>query len=174
MRMARLSATGRLRNKASDPWGIVLMVRMRLMRLQGKALLLRSVMFDDAQVQNSTHDHTIPGLNLPFGFLKDKCDQGTLWDPTLSAYYYKYDANSNAFTAYDASHPTAWLNFIGRWGDQQYPNSDPRQRQILKGVDATSKFTSGPTGPVAKQLNRDDVCIEYNDFPCIIRPILGP
>lgn len=121
-----------------------------------------------------THDHTIPNLNLPRGFLEDQCDQGTLWDPTLSAYYYSFDAGSQKFTAYDSSSPTAWLSYNGQWGDQEYPKSDPRQHFILPGVDATAKFTSGPNGPLFKQLNRTNVCIDYNKEPCIIRPDLGP
>ena len=174
MHMARLSATRQLRSKGNGLWRTAPTVRMRLMQLQGTYYFLVLFLFDDAQAQNSNHDHTIPGLNLPAGFLVDKCDQGTLWDPTLSAYYYSYDANSKIFTAYDASYPTAWLNYIGRWGDQQYPNSDPRQHEILKGVDATARFTSGPTGPVDKQLNRTNVCIDYNNLPCVIRPVRGP
>ena len=127
-----------------------------------------------ADTINRTHDHTIPNLNLPAGFLEDKCDQGTLWDPTLSAYYYTFDASTQKFTAYDPSYPTAWLSFNGQWGDQEYPKSDPRQHFILPGVDATAKFTSGPNGPLFKQLNRKNVCTDYNNEPCIIRQALGP
>lgn len=173
-RMARHLAIRRLRSEDCGPWGIVPMVHTQLMRLQGKFSPSHSPFPMNTQLQNSTHDHTIPGLNIPIGPLKDQCDQGTLWDPTLSAYYYKFDANSKVFTAYDPSYPTAWLNFLGRWGDQQYPRSDPRQRQLIPGVDATSRYVSGPTGPIDKQLNRAKVCIEYNDFPCVVRPILGP
>ena len=172
--MARPSATGQLKSEDSGPWGIAPKVHTQPMRLQGKVSPSHSPFPKILNYKNSTHDHTIPGLNLPIGPLKDQCDQGTLWDPTLSAYYYKYDGNSNAFTAYDPGFPTAWLNFVGHWGDQQYPNSDPRQRQLIPGVDATSRYVSGPTGPIDKQLNRAKVCSEYNNFPCVIRPILGP
>lgn len=48
-----------------------------------------------------THDHTIPDLNLPDGLILDYTDEGPLWDPTLSAYYYSYDAATQEFTAYD-------------------------------------------------------------------------
>lgn len=48
-----------------------------------------------------THDHTIPNFNLPAGPIEDYCDQGYIWDPTLSAYYAKYDANTKTFSAYD-------------------------------------------------------------------------
>lgn len=122
---------------------------------------------------SGTHDHTIPNLNLPGqGVLTDFTDQGTLWDPTLSAYYYGFDANSNAFSAYDPSYPTAWLRFVGRWGDQQYPDSDPRQHKIL-GIDATARFANGPTGPRDKQLNRTDVCPEAKGYVCNVRTEIG-
>lgn len=119
------------------------------------------------------HDHTIPGLNLPAGPIEDTCDQGTLWDPLLSAYFYSYDANSKAFTAYDTSYPVAWLNYVGKWGDEQYPDSDPRQHKIL-GIEATAEFTSGPTGPEDKQLNRTEVCPTSNDAICRVQTALGP
>ena len=94
---------------------------------------------------NGTHDHTIPNVNLPgAGVLTDYTDQGTLWDPLLGAYFYSYDASANTYTAYDSSYPTAWLQYLGTWGDQQYPLSDPRQHEIL-GISATAKFTSGPS-----------------------------
>ncbi|KAI4237408.1 MAG: hypothetical protein L6R40_005900 [Gallowayella cf. fulva] len=86
-----------------------------------------------------THDHTIPGLNLPAGPIEDRCDQGTLWDPILSAYFYKYDAASDAFSAYDGTSPTNWLQYLGKWGDQQYPDSDPRQKKVL-GISATANL----------------------------------
>ncbi|KAL8717114.1 MAG: hypothetical protein Q9225_005612, partial [Loekoesia sp. 1 TL-2023] len=113
---------------------------------------------------SGTHDHTIPNVNLPGkGILTDYTDQGTLWDPLLSAYFHSFDANTKDFSTYDPSYPTAWLRYVGRWGDQQYSDSDPRQHKIL-GIDATAKFASGPTGPQDKQLNRTDVCPEAKGY----------
>jgi hypothetical protein len=43
-------------------------------------------------ITTRTHDHTILHFNLPLGVLMDMCDRGTLWDPTLSAFFYKYIA----------------------------------------------------------------------------------
>ncbi|KAL8945730.1 MAG: hypothetical protein Q9222_007771, partial [Ikaeria aurantiellina] len=111
-----------------------------------------------------THDHTIPNVNLPGkGILTDYTDNGTLWDPLLSAYFYSYDAGADDFSAYDGdggeAYPTAWLRFVGKWGDQEYPDSDPRQHKIL-GIDATARFANGPTGPRDKQLVREKVCPE--------------
>ena len=89
------------------------------------------------------HDHTVPGVSLPrAGILTDTTDQGTLWDPLLSAYFYSYDGNSKAFTAYDGSSPTNYLNFLGHWGDKKYPKSDKRQSDIF-GISGTEKFVDG-------------------------------
>ncbi|KAF2741400.1 hypothetical protein EJ04DRAFT_480750 [Polyplosphaeria fusca] len=118
---------------------------------------------------SGTHDHTIPNFNLPFGVLEDHTDKGALWDPLLSAYYYKFNAGDGSFTPYDSSAPTGWLGFKGRWGDQEYPTSDPRQVKVF----GQAKFASGPTGPADKQLNRNDVCPD-NGNKCILRTILVP
>ena len=118
---------------------------------------------------SQTHDHTIPGVNLPFGvFLVDQTSQGTLWDPTLNAYTYSYDNAADSFTAYDGSSPTSWLLFQGIWGDEQLPASDPRQHEDL-GISATAEWTGGPTGPNDKNLGRDDIC---EKDPCTVNQIL--
>ena len=116
-----------------------------------------------------THDHTIPNFNLPGGVLEDYTNKGVMWDPLLSAWYYKFDAASNAFTAYDGQAPTGWLGFTGRWGDQEYPESDKRQVKLF----GQAKFTGGPTGPADKQLNRVNVCPDNGNI-CIVRNILVP
>jgi hypothetical protein len=118
---------------------------------------------------SGTHDHTIPNLNLPGGVLEDYTDRGVMWDPLLSAKFYKFDAGRSAFSAYDGQAPTAWLNFKGRWGDQEYPNSDKRQVKLF----GQAKFSGGPTGPADKQLNREKICPENGQL-CILRSILVP
>ena len=100
--------------------------------------------------------------------LNDHTDKGLLWDPIQASYFYSYDASSKAFSAYDGTSPTAWLSYIGKWGDEEYPDSDPRQHKIL-GIDASARFTSGPTGPEDKQLNRTDVC--PTGGACVISPV---
>jgi len=118
---------------------------------------------------SGTHDHTIPNLNLPGGVLEDYTDRGVMWDPLLSANFYKFDAGNSAFSAYDGQAPTAWLNFKGRWGDEEYPESDPRQVKLF----GQAKFSGGPTGPVDKQLNREKICPDNGQL-CILRSILVP
>ena len=108
--------------------------------------------------------------------MTDFTDQGTLWDPLLSAYFYRFNASANeeeGFTAYDPSYPTAWLRFVGRWGDEEYPDEDPRQEKIL-GIDAAARFVGGPTGPRDKQLKRKEVCPEMEGYFCKVRSKLGP
>lgn len=116
-----------------------------------------------------THDHTIPDLNLPAGLIQDYTSKGMLWDPTLSTYLYKYHADTASFESINGS-PVGAMAFKGKWGDEQYPNSDPKQPPPFFGF---VKYVSGPTGPWDKQLNRTKVCPE-NGILCIIRDQLGP
>jgi hypothetical protein len=119
------------------------------------------------------HDHTIPNFNLPgTGILTDYTDQGTLWDPLLNAYFYSFNADANTYTAYDSLYPTAWLKFIGKWGDEQYPNSDKRQHEVIPGISATAHYAGGPTGPEDKQLNRTEVCPTASGYVCDVRTSL--
>jgi len=115
------------------------------------------------------HDHTIPNFNLPGGVLEDHTAKDVFWDPLQSAYYYKYDAGANSFSNYGDSAPTSWLNFAGMWGDQEYPTSDKRQVKVF----GQAKYSSGPTGPRDKQLNRNNVCPD-NGNECILRGVLVP
>ncbi|KAJ4303350.1 hypothetical protein N0V90_002243 [Kalmusia sp. IMI 367209] len=74
-----------------------------------------------------THDHTIPNINLTTSLLLvDETDQGPLYDPLRSAYYYTYTSNLKSFTAITPSEeaPTGWLYYKGRWSDEEYPASD--------------------------------------------------
>jgi hypothetical protein len=72
------------------------------------------------------------------------------------------------FTAYDSSHPVAWLYYEGHWGDQRLPEHDPRQNNIL---DAFWRYDNGPTGPADKDIGRKDVWQGTNHF---IYTKLGP
>ena len=51
----------------------------------------------------------------------------------------------------------SWLSFLGRWGDERYPDSDPRQLNFLN-LGVAWKYESGPTGPWDKGLDRTEVC----------------
>jgi len=114
---------------------------------------------------DGVHDHTIPQLhfNKP-GVINDYCDTGKLYDPIKSAYWYSWtpssgnstDASSalGTFTPYDAATPTGYLYYAGHWGDARYPNSDPRQHNL---INQFYKFEDGPTGPAFKDLNRKDI-----------------
>ncbi|KAI9674041.1 MAG: hypothetical protein M1829_003884 [Trizodia sp. TS-e1964] len=118
-----------------------------------------------------THDHTIPGLNLFFGPVEDKCDQGRLWDPTLSSFFYEWTGSTKTFTPGNMGdrNPTAYLYFLGAWGDKQYPDSDSRQYNFW----GETRFGDGPTGPMDKQLDRTNVCPDGGP-PCYLRPFLTP
>ncbi|KAH6672107.1 hypothetical protein B0J14DRAFT_655979 [Halenospora varia] len=114
------------------------------------------------------HDHTIPDLNLPDGLLVDHTSKGMLWDPTLNSYFYSYNPSTAGFTGLNGS-PTGAMAFKGKWGDEQYPDSDKRQSTFF----GFKKYVGGPTGPWDKQLNRTQVCPD-NGILCIIRDALGP
>ncbi|KAK6353698.1 hypothetical protein TWF696_005659 [Orbilia brochopaga] len=114
------------------------------------------------------HDHTIPYVNLPGTFfLTDNTNAGLLWDPLLSAYFYRYDAPSNSFSAYDSNSPVNWLYYQGHWGDQQYPTSRPGQFVIFN----QAKYADGPAGPIFKELNRPKMC-PSNMKVCLVNPFL--
>lgn len=120
---------------------------------------------------SGTHSHGIPNLNLPWGPVNDYTNKGPLWDPAASAYAYSYDHGSGSFAAWDGTAPTDWLSFTGQWGDQGYPKSDARQKEIF-GIAETAKWVGGPTGPEDKQLYRSNVCPDNGDL-CIVRPALA-
>ena len=109
------------------------------------------------------HDHAIPNFNLPVGVLMDHCDRGTLWNPTLSAYIYKFKYDAAAvhepghgyFTAYDPRHPVGWVRFMGHWGNDQLAANDPHQKG--HNIGNNWKYVGGPTGPCDKLLERKDI-----------------
>lgn len=91
--------------------------------------------------------------------LMDYCDAGPRWDPVQSAYFYHFDPKtfrlSRLFQSDETDKTTNYTSFFyytGRWGDQQYPDSDPRQETIP--YFKLKRFVTGPTGPGDKQLVR--------------------
>ncbi len=93
--------------------------------------------------------------------LVDYCDEGPVWDPILSAYFFQYDpatgnvtrlGPSGESTAIDATDMTSFFYFNGIWGDLKYPDSHPEQKTVP--YFGLKRFTSGPTGPAHKHLVR--------------------
>jgi len=91
--------------------------------------------------------------------LVDYCAAGPRWDPVQSAYFYHLDPETfkltRLFLSTDENSNTNYTSFFyysGRWGDKQYPDSDPRQETIP--YFKLKRFQTGPTGPKAKQLVR--------------------
>ncbi|RDW27830.1 hypothetical protein B0I72DRAFT_133210 [Yarrowia lipolytica] len=105
--------------------------------------------------------------DLPFYMLSDFTDRGALWDPVQKYYGYTLTHRERGRTGADriwfdgrvltsdgqSPHPS-WLNYLGRWGDRQLPNSDPRQ----KWHPFNWRYIDGPRGPMAKNLLRHTVC----------------
>ncbi|KAI9882158.1 MAG: hypothetical protein M1823_006097 [Watsoniomyces obsoletus] len=116
------------------------------------------------------HDYTIPNVNTLIGALVDYTDRGKLWDPIQSAYTYIYDKERKDFipTEDRPNQPTGFLRFNGRWGDEQYPDSDRRQRKVFW-IGATAKYSGGPTGPRDKNLQRKNVCPDDGKW-CFVKP----
>lgn len=68
--------------------------------------------------------------------INDTTSIGPLWDPVKSAYFYTFTPTSQTNGTFKAAGstpdaPVNWLSFAGRWGDQQYPDSDPRQFNFI-------------------------------------------
>jgi len=111
-----------------------------------------------------THaNYAVPGTHSRFvasATVNDTTSAGLLWDPILSAYSYtliQATATNSTFFGSESSTPASWLSFLGRWGDEQYLDSDPRQFDFLN-LNVTWRYESGPTGPQDKSLNRTEVC----------------
>jgi len=123
---------------------------------------------------SGTHDHTIPGVDLPIGILLvDNTDEGFFWDPLLSAYYasvsFASGSTTPVFSAFDDTTPINWLNFVGKWGDQQYQSSFPDQYDIF----GQTHYSGGPTGPEDKDLHRGQAtCPAGIPDPCVILPFV--
>ncbi|KIY63751.1 hypothetical protein CYLTODRAFT_438434 [Cylindrobasidium torrendii FP15055 ss-10] len=102
--------------------------------------------------------HGIEGV--PLGLVNDFTDEGTLWDVTKNYRAYWYDGETFSVGSGEGSKADAeekgseWLQWSGRWGDEQYPDTDKRQYDFL----GFRHYVTGPAGPIAKNLTRVEVC----------------
>lgn len=117
-------------------------------------------------IKSGSQEYSIGG-----GFLTDTTDTGYYWDMTQNYRGYWYDSSSGVFTSAggagvgateEAGESTSWLSWLGQWGDEQYQSSYSGQYCIF----GECHFTSGPTGPVAKNLGRTAMC--ENESDCTI------
>lgn len=109
---------------------------------------------------------------LPWGLLRDRTDQGPLWDPALNLHAYTYSLPNDTLQTSDKltpNAPTEWFYFRGHWGDKIYPLSDSRQYMFA----GQYHYVSGPLGPRFKNLGRKKVCQGSDEEICIIRPEIG-
>ncbi|EUC63978.1 vacuolar protein sorting protein, putative [Rhizoctonia solani AG-3 Rhs1AP] len=95
-----------------------------------------------------------------FGYLTDHADAGPVWDITLNYVAYWYSTEKGFVGATHNHVSSSWLEFIGHWGDKQYPDSDPRQHSL----EGQYRYTSGPPGPIGHNLMRTTLC-QYSDCP---------
>lgn len=122
-------------------------------------------------VTAGTHDYTIA-----LGLIADTTDAGYLWDMTLNYRGYWYDVATGAFSiasgagtgaTEEADETADWLGWQGCWGDEQYPDSlgdDIETGQYC--IAGECHYSSGPTGPLAKNLGRTTMC--EDDSNCTI------
>jgi hypothetical protein len=88
--------------------------------------------------------------------LIDVTNKGRLWDPIPLAYLYKYDSLLDILSPVGSeSYPVDWFHFIGRWGDQQLPDSNEYQKTVPHF--GLKKYVDGPTGPKFKHLDRPGI-----------------
>ncbi|KAH7251283.1 amino acid permease-domain-containing protein [Fusarium tricinctum] len=103
-----------------------------------------------------------PGRQVHNAALFDYCDEGKIWDPVQSAYFYRFDPTTFSITPIispfqpsttePAQNLTSWFDYLGHWGDIKYPDSDPRQETVPHF--GLKRFNSGPNGPRYKHLVR--------------------
>ena len=105
---------------------------------------------------------TFPRHQLHNAAMFDYCDEGKIWDPVQSAYFYRFNPDTVTITPIisplkpsetePAQNLTSWFDFTGHWGDKRYPDSDPRQETVPHF--GLKRFNTGPNGPRFKHLVR--------------------
>lgn len=85
----------------------------------------------------------------------DQVDAGPIWDPTLNYRAYWYDTATQTFTVAGSAGAGGskindeglnWLNFRGRWGDQQYRILEHGNYCVPINGGDECHYVSGPTG----------------------------
>ncbi|SPJ74239.1 uncharacterized protein FTOL_03969 [Fusarium torulosum] len=109
------------------------------------------------------------GIQVHNAALVDYCDEGKIWDPVQSAYFYRFDPRTFSITPIispfqpsttePAQNLTSWFDFLGHWGDIKYPDSDPRQETVPHF--GLKRFNSGPNGPRYKHLVRNGLVRDH-------------
>lgn len=130
------------------------MAPTRITRLLGRSAVIHpSSLVRVADVDGISRDHVHDSV------LVDHCDAGQLWDPVLSAYFYRLVdpitlklARMLPPGSLATSNLTSFLYFSGLWGDFQYPDDHPDQKTVP--YFGLKRYVSGPTGPTTKQLVR--------------------
>lgn len=106
---------------------------------------------------------------LPFGLLADRTSDkgsgGVPFDSSLGARSYCWSKDGGFAAAPGTAPEVGFLNYQGRWGDRQLPTSDRRQVALV----GQFKYTDGPTGPFAKNLNRVHACEDEGGKACEIK-----
>lgn len=96
-----------------------------------------------------THEHDFPGLD-------DTTDAGAIWDVTKNFRGYWFDNSTQTFSvasgadaggAAEAGEGVGWLQFPGKWGDQEYSLFHDGQYCVgIPDVATECKLVDGPTG----------------------------
>lgn len=111
-----------------------------------------------------TQEYTFAG-----SLITDDTDEGPFWDVALNYRGYWFDNSTTTFSSAGGAGPGGaaqnaegadWLLWTGAWGDEEYPDDDPRQYCVF---DISCHYVSGPTGPVQKNLGRNEVCQAEDD-----------
>ena len=114
-----------------------------------------------------TEDYTVA-----FDIVTDKTDAGFAWDMAQNYRGYWYDTASGTFSEAGGASVGAteegstttvegatWLQWLGSWGDEKYATSRSGQYCLF----GECHYTSGPTGPVDKNLGRTAMCQDETD-----------
>jgi len=76
--------------------------------------------------------------------------------------------NPGIFLPYNGVDPVSYLYYRGKWGDERYPKSDKRQKDLFGQF---HKYEGGPTGPAWKGIDRKNVWPQGTGW---VQPWLGP